>query len=86
MHGYCRKIQNPGDELERHLTDLRDELSKFKQYCNLIFSGPYPMKSAKEQATFVLLWIGRQGLETCSSWTWEEAEVQRKYGSDLRDM
>ena len=55
-------------------TDLRDDSAKFKQYCDLLFSGPYSTKSPKEQAMFILLWIGRQGLETYNSWTWTEAE------------
>ena len=54
--------------------DLRDELAKFKQYCDLIFSGPYSRKREKEQASFILLWIGGQGLETYNSWTWDVAE------------
>ena len=54
--------------------DWRDELAKFKQYCDLIFSGPYSRKTEKEQASFVLLWIGTQGLETYNSWTWDDAE------------
>ena len=61
-------------EMNWNATDLRDELVKFKQYCDLIFSRPYSKKSPKEQATFILLWIGRQGLETYNSWTWAEAE------------
>ena len=71
-------------------TDLRDKLAKFKQYRDFIFSGPYSEKPAKEQAlaTFILLWIGRQGLETYNSWTWEEAEDSTspaKKWSDLRN-
>ena len=54
--------------------DLSDELAKFKQFCNLIFSGPYSQKMEKEEASFILLWIGRQGLETYNSWTWDNAE------------
>ena len=54
--------------------DLRDELAKFKQYCDLIFSRPYSKRSPEEQATFILLWIGVKRLETYNSWTWEEAE------------
>ena len=69
-------------------SDLRDELAKFKQYCDLIFSGPYSKKSEKEQASFILLWISSQGLETYNSWTWENAEDSAKpakFGSDLRN-
>ena len=28
-------------EMNWDAADLRDELAKFKQYCDLIFSGPY---------------------------------------------
>ena len=63
-------------EMKWDAADLRDELAKFKQYCDLffqycdlIFSGPYSRKTEKEQVSFILLWIGRQGLETYNSWT-----------------
>ena len=68
-------------EMNWDATDLRDELAKFKQYCDLIFSGPYSKKLPKEQATFILLWIGRQGLETYNSWTWTEAEDSENMGT-----
>jgi len=61
-------------EMNWDATDLRNELAKFKQYYDLIFSGPYSKKSSNEQAMFILLWIRRQGLETYNSWTWTEAE------------
>ena len=61
-------------QMNWYATNLRDELAKFMQYCDLIFSRPYSKKSPKEQATFILLWMGRQGLETYSRWTWTEAE------------
>ena len=47
---------------------IADELAKFKQYCNLIFTGPYSKKSDKEQASFISLWIGRQGLDCLTAW------------------
>ena len=65
-------------EMNWDASDLRDELVKFKQYCDPIFSGSYSKKSEKEQASFILLWIGRQGLETYYSWTWEDAEDSAK--------
>ena len=65
-------------EMNWDTADLRDELAKFKQYSDLIFSGPYSRKTDKEQASFILLWIGRQGLETYNSWTWDTAEDRNK--------
>ena len=65
-------------EMNWDASDLQDELAKLKQYCDLIFSGPYSKKSEKEQASFILLWIGRQGLETFNSWAWESQEDHSK--------
>ena len=45
-------------EMNWDATALRDELAKFKQYCDLIFSGPYSKKSARPR----LLWIDRHRL------------------------
>ena len=71
-------------EMNWDAADLRDELAKFKQYCDLIFSGPYSRKTEKEQASFILLWIGRQGLETYNSWTWDDAEDRNKPWATLK--
>lgn len=65
-------------EMNWHAADLPDEFAKFKQYCNLIFSGPFEKKTEKEQASFILLWIGRQGIETYNSWTWEDDSESTK--------
>ena len=65
-------------EINWDVADLRDELAKFKQYCDLISSRPYSRKTEKEEASFILLWIGRQGLETYDSWTWDDAEDRNK--------
>ena len=43
---------------------------KFKQDCNLIFDQAFSRKTEKEQASFILLWIGRQDLDMYNSWTW----------------
>lgn len=61
-------------EMKWDAADLRDELAKFKQYCDLIFSGPYSRKTEKEQTSFILLWIGRRGLDTYNNWTLDDAE------------
>ena len=64
-------------EMNWDAADLRDELAKFKQYCDLIFSWPYSWKTEKEQALFILLWIGWQSLENYNSWTWDDAEDRK---------
>ena len=74
-------------EMNWDANDLADELAKFKPYCNLIFTGPFSKKSEKEQASFILLWIGRQGIECFNSWTWannEDKEKPGKFGSDSK--
>ena len=50
--------------------DLPDEFARFKQYCNLIFQGPYKGKADAEKASFILLWIGRCGIDIYNSWSW----------------
>ena len=52
--------------------DLPDEFARFKQYCNLIFQGPYSKKADEEKASFILLWIGRCGIDIYNSWSWSE--------------
>lgn len=60
----------------KKLTDSPYEFAKFKQNCNLIFSGPFVKKTENEQASFILLWIGKQGLETFNSWTRSDSEAK----------
>ena len=50
-------------EMNWDATDLRDELSKFMTY------SATSNESVKEQATFIVLWIARQGSETYNKCT-----------------
>ena len=34
--------------------DVPDEFNSFKQYCNLIFDGPFLKKTEKEKASYIL--------------------------------
>jgi len=52
-------------------SDLPDELDRFKQYCELIFQGPFSDKNEKEKVSYTLLWIGRPGVEIYNSVTWD---------------
>ena len=55
------------------VSNLPDELANFKQYCNLIFAGPFSKLTDKEKSSYILLWIGKLGVDTYNSWTWEDA-------------
>ena len=59
-------------------TNLPDELAQFKQYCNLIFEGPFSKRTDKEKTSYILLWIGKTGVDTYNSWTWTNEEEKSK--------
>ena len=40
-------------------TDLPTEFRSFRQYCELIFSGPFAEKGQSERVTYILLWVGQ---------------------------
>ena len=42
--------------------DLPQELMAFKQYVTLIFKGPLSKLKSEERMTYVLIWIGEEGL------------------------
>ena len=58
--------------------DLPNAFRSFRQYCNLIFEGPYSAKSERETVTFLLLWIGRHGIDFHNSRTWNNPEDKHK--------
>ena len=58
--------------------DLPNAFRSFRQYCNLIFEGPYSTKSKREKVTFLLLCIGRHGIDLYNSWTWNSPEDKHK--------
>ncbi|KAK3719566.1 hypothetical protein QZH41_006864 [Actinostola sp. cb2023] len=59
-------------------TDITDEFARFKQYCNLVFDGPYSKKSAIEKSSYILLWIGRQGVDIYNSFVWDNEDDKTK--------
>ena len=67
-------------EMNWDANDLADELAKFEQYCNLIFTGPFSKKSEEEHPSLILFWMGRQGIECFNSWTWANNEDKKKPG------
>ena len=48
--------------------NIPDAFRSFRQYCLLIFDGPYSAKTEQE-VTYLLLWIGRHGVDVYNSWT-----------------
>ena len=59
-------------------TDLPTEFRSFRQYCELIFSGPFAEKgqSQSERVTYILLWVGQEGLRMYN--TWDLSETDKK--------
>ena len=51
------------------LSDAPQALRKFKNLCQLYFSGPLKEKSKEEQISFLLIWSGDEGRELASTWT-----------------
>ncbi|PIK48224.1 hypothetical protein BSL78_14910 [Apostichopus japonicus] len=50
------------------LNDLPNAFHNFEQYCKLIFSGPLLKKTGPEKVTFLLLWLGQEGITIFNSW------------------
>ena len=50
---------------------LPNAFRSFRRYCELVFTVPYAKLSEKEKVTYVLLWIGRYGLDVYNAWLWE---------------
>ena len=55
--------------------DLPTEFRSFKQYCELIFSGPFRDKEHAERVTYIL-WVGQEGLRMYN--TWDLTDVERQ--------
>ena len=48
--------------------DLPHELMAFKQYVTLISKGPLSKLKSEERMTYVLIWIGEEGLRIYNTW------------------
>ena len=57
-------------------TDLPTEFRSFRQYCELIFSGPFAEKGQSERVTYILLWVGQEGRRMYN--TWDLSETDKK--------
>ena len=58
------------------VTDLPREFRSFRQYCDLIFSGPFAGKGQSERVTYILLWVEQEGLRMYN--TWDLGETEKK--------
>lgn len=48
--------------------DLPTAFQNFKKYTELVFSGPLAAKTDKEKATYLLLWLGQEGISIFQTW------------------
>ena len=58
-------------------SDAPQALKKFKNLCELYFSGPLKDKSEEEQVSYLLIWSGEEGIELVSKWLLS-ADAQKK--------
>ena len=58
--------------------DLPDDFERFQQYCLLVFQGPFSDMSNKEKVAYVMLWIGRIGVDAFNSFEWDNARDKSK--------
>ena len=65
---WCKPTQSLlGWLLNGSSDNLPDVSLSFEQYCSVIFEGPFSAKTEKEKVTYLLLWIGRNGLDVYDS-------------------
>lgn len=48
--------------------DLPSAFKNFMNYCKLIFSGPLSAKNELEKVTYILLWMGQEGINVYETW------------------
>ena len=55
-------------------TDLQTEFASFKQYYELVFSGRFADKDHAARITYILLWVGQEGLRMYNTWELSAAD------------
>ena len=77
-------------------SDLPTAFKEFKQYCELIFTGPLAAKTNAQKVTYILLWVGQEGLKMYNTWDlsvedkkkpnviWEKFEKQLEPKTNFR--
>ena len=59
----------PTPRMDWSSSDAPQALKKFKNLCELYFSGPLKDKSEEEQVSYLLIWSGEEGIELVSTWS-----------------
>ena len=54
--------------LEWSATDLPTAFKNFQSYCEFVFKGPLASKKPEEKATYLLLWLGQEGINIFQTW------------------
>ena len=62
--------------MEWSFSDAPHALRKFKDLCQLYFSGPLKEKREEEQTSFLVIWSGDEGPEQASTWTLTAGEKE----------
>ena len=57
--------------------DLPTEFASFRQYCELIFRGPFADKDEAARVTYILLWVGQEGLRMYNTWDLSDADSKK---------
>jgi uncharacterized protein YyaL (SSP411 family) len=64
--------------MDWHTNDLPTAFNNFCQYVELVFKGPFAKKEATEKVTYLLLWLGQEGITIYNSWSTELTEEEKK--------
>ena len=54
--------------------DLLTEFASFRQYCELIFRGPFADRAESVRVTYILLWVGQEGLRMYNTWDLSDSD------------
>ena len=58
-------------------SDLQEQWRRFRQYVELMFSGPLKAKAEEEKISYLLIWVGEQGRDVKDTWTIEAADAKK---------
>ena len=59
----------PTPRMNLSASDAPQALQKFKNLCEIYFSGPPKDKSKEEQVSYLLIWSGEEGIKLLSTWS-----------------
>ena len=62
--------------------DLLSAWKAFKQHCEFTFSGPLKQNSVEVKCSYLMLWVGDEGREMCSTWE-SGADEAKKLSTDV---